>query len=453
MAKHTRPNLLFIMDDQHRHDYLSGAGASFVRTPNLDRLAERGIRFTQCITNAPVCAPARIGLASGYQPARLGCLDNNCYLPRHVTPYYVRLRDAGYRVGCVGKLDLAKPDPYNGRHGDRPRVYGWGFTHPVECEGKMHAGMADEPRGPYGFWLQEQGLFERFRADYKDREAKGWNQGAAHDSVLPTEAFEDAYIGRRAVEWIDTVLDDYPWHLFVSFVGPHNPFDPPEEYAERYRDAAVPPAVRSGHDGKPGWVNARRRNLSDDEVAVTRRQYCAAIDVIDDQVGQIIDAVERRGMSDDTILVFASDHGEMLGDHGLYTKSVPYEAALRVPLVAAGPGIPGGRTSGALVELIDINPTLCALAGLPAQEGIDARDFGALLTGERLTHREDAASALRQFRLIRTAEHKLIAHETGETELYDLEEDPDERKNVAAERPDAVQALRRRLRQRFHFPP
>ena len=453
MASTGRPNLLFIMDDQHRHDYLSAAGASFVRTPNLDRLAERGVRFTQCTTNAPVCAPARIGLASGYQPARLGCLDNNCYLPRHITPYYVRLRDAGYRVGCVGKLDLAKPDPYNGRRGDRPRVYSWGFTHPVECEGKMHAGMADEPRGPYGFWLEEQGLFARFRADYADRGARGWIAGASHDSVLPAEAFEDVYIGRRAVEWIDAVPDDYPWHLFVSFVGPHDPFDPPAAYADRYRDAAMPPAVPATGDGKPEWVNARRRDLSDDEIAVTRRQYCAAIELIDDQVGRIIEAVERRGMAEDTIVVFASDHGEMLGDHGLYTKSVPYEAALRVPLIAAGPGIPGGRPCDALVELIDVNPTLCALAGLPAQEGIDAMDFRAVLTGERSTHREEAASALREFRLVRTAKYKLVAHHTGETELYDLEDDPDEQENVANERPDVVQTLRRRLRWRFHFPP
>ena len=453
MAESRRPNLLFIMDDQHRHDYLSAAGASFLNTPNLDRLARRGIRFTQCITNAPVCAPARIGLASGYQPARLGCLDNNCYLPRHITPYYARLRDAGYRVGCVGKLDLAKPDPYNGRRGDRPRVFGWGFTHPVECEGKMHAGMADEPRGPYGFWLEKQGLFEAFRADYAARQARGWIEGASHDSVLPTEAFEDVYIGRRAAEWIGAVPDDYPWHLFVSFAGPHDPFDPPVEYADRYRDAEVPRAVRSGRVGKPGWVNARRRNLSDDEVAVTRRQYSAAIELIDDQVGRIVEAVERRRMGEDTVVVFASDHGEMLGDHGLYTKSVPYEAALRAPLIAAGPGIPRGRTSDALVELIDVNPTLCALAGLPAQEGLDASDFGPVLAGERTAHREEAASALREFRLVRTAERKLVAHHTGEVELYDLVNDPDELENVAEDRPDEVAVLRRRLRRRFHFPP
>jgi arylsulfatase A-like enzyme len=130
----TNPNVLLIMADQQRFDYLGYMGADFVNTPNLDRLAARGTVFTHCCTNAPICAPARIGLASGMDPWRLGSLGNNSFLPRSTTTYYQRLRDYGYRVGCVGKLDLAKPDQYNGRHGDRPCVYTWGFTHPEEWE-------------------------------------------------------------------------------------------------------------------------------------------------------------------------------------------------------------------------------------------------------------------------------------------------------------------------------
>ncbi|MBT3272035.1 MAG: sulfatase-like hydrolase/transferase, partial [Spirochaetales bacterium] len=138
--KAEKPNVLLIMSDQQRFDYLGYAGASFVNTPNLDRLAERGTAFSHCVTNAPVCAAARIGLATGLQPFRVGSLSNTSFLPRSSTTYYQRVRDNGYRVGCVGKLDLAKPDRYNGRYGDRPCIYGWGFTHPEECEGKMHAG-------------------------------------------------------------------------------------------------------------------------------------------------------------------------------------------------------------------------------------------------------------------------------------------------------------------------
>lgn len=444
-----RPNLLFIMDDQHRWDFLGAAGASFVNTPNLDRLAARGVLFSQCTTNCPVCAPARIGLAAGLQPGRMGSLNNASYLPRSVPTYMQRLRDHGYRVGCVGKLDLAKPDKYNGRYGDRPCVYGWGFTHPEECEGKMHAGHYDEPQGPYGFWLKERGLYDRFRADYKARSAKGWIKESSHDSVLPCDAFEDVYIGRRATEWIETIPDDFPWHYFVSFVGPHDPFDPPTEYADRYRNADMPPAIQDDMSGKPEWIKPRNRGLEPEEVAVTRRQYCAAIEAIDDQVGAILDALERRGFMDNTYIVFSSDHGEMLGDHGIYTKSVPYEGALHVPLIAAGPGIEGGWTSEALVELIDINPTLCEWAGIPAQPNIDARSFAPVTSGATDTHRTETVAKMKTFRLIRTERYKLVMHTNDRLELYDLAEDPQECHNVADEHPDIASQLNARMQSRF----
>jgi choline-sulfatase len=437
------------MDDQHRHDYLGCAGADFINTPNIDRLASRGVRFTQCTTNAPVCAPSRIALATGLQPSRIGCVDNAGYLPRSVPTYYQRLRDHGYRVGCVGKLDLAKPDQYNGRHGDRPCVYGWGFTHPEECEGKMHAGKSATPIGPYTHYLQDRGLLGQFHEDYRNRAADGWIKGGSHDSVLPTDAFEDSYIGRRAAEWIDDIPDDFPWHLFVSFVGPHDPFDPPTEYASRYRDADMPRAVSSAPDGKPAYVRRRQVDMTGDEVDVARRQYCAASELIDDQIGGILAALERRGMADNTVVLFASDHGEMLGDHGLWTKSVPYEAALRVPLVVAGPGIDGGRTSNALIELIDINPTICELAGLTTQNGIDARSIAPILNGRQADHRTETVSALRGFRCIRTHDQKLVQNVNGGAELYDLSADPDEMVNVAEAYPERVNSLGRRLAARF----
>jgi choline-sulfatase len=245
------------------------------------------------------------------------------------------------------------------------------------------------------------------------------------------------------------VPDDYPWHYFVSFVGPHNPFDPPGEYAERYRGAEMPPAIEPSLDGKPAFVRRRQVAIAPDERVHTRRQYCAAIELIDDHVGRMLEALEARGMSENTWVLFASDHGEMLGDHGLYTKSVAYEASLRVPLLAAGPGIPGGRTSDALVELIDLNPTICELAGLPAQENIDAVSFAPLLRDEAETHRADAVSALRHLRCIRTARDKLIQNFNDAAELYDLEADPDERHNIAAEQPERVAELSARLTERF----
>jgi choline-sulfatase len=443
------PNILFISSDQHRHDYLGASGAGFMRTPNLDALAARGVRFTQCCTNAPVCTPARVGLATGLQPARLGSLDNRSYLPRSATTYYQRLRDAGYRVGCVGKLDLAKPDKYNGRCGDRPCVFGWGFTHPEEVEGKMHAGANPTPQGPYGLLLQEKGLYAKFHEDYAARSARGWRIGASHDSVLPTEYFADSYIGRRSAEWIESIPDDFPWHLFVSFVGPHDPFDPPTEYADRYRDAAVPEPVSDEMTGKPRWVAGRREPGTAEQVAETRRQYCASTELIDAEVGRILDALERRGMAGNTFVIYSSDHGEMLGDHGLYHKSCAYEAALRVPLICAGPGIAAGGTSDALVELIDVNPTICELAGLPPQERIDARSIGAVLRGESESHRSETVSALRGFRCVRSDRWKYIENYNDVDELYDLAEDPCELRSLAADQPKRCREMRALMVRRY----
>jgi arylsulfatase A-like enzyme len=436
-----RPNILFVMTDQLRHDYLGCAGADWLRTPNIDALAARGVRFTQCTTNAPVCAPARIGLASGQHPARIGSLQNHSFLPTSAPTYYQRLRDHDYRVACVGKLDIGKPARYVGACGHRPRAYSWGFTHPHECEGKMSAGRAGEPHGPWTNLLRDRGLYADFSRDYIKRQKGGWTVGQAHDSVLPTDLFEDCYIGRTAADWIAAASDDYPWHMFVSFVGPHDPFDPPTEYADRYRDAAMPPAIPTDRDGKAQWVQGRQRDHDVDEVAVTRRQYSALIELIDDHVGLMLGQLEKRGQLDNTIVVVSSDHGEMLGDHGLYQKSCAYEGALRVPLIVAGPGIAVGRSSDALVELIDVNPTISELAGLPAQPNIDARSFVPVLTGLASEHRNGTISELDRFQCTRTRDHKLITNTNDVAELYDLNADPDEHDNIAVENSDICRDL------------
>lgn len=238
----TPPNLLLLMTDQLRYDWLGCHGTPGVHTPHLDALAADGVRFTHCVTNAAVCAPARIALATGVRPHRLGVLGNADVLPPGTPTYYQALRDGGYRVGCTGKLDLDKPTRFLGRHGDRPAVFRWGFTHPLETEGKMHAGADAEghPLGPYGYFLAEHGLWDRFHEDYRVRvpaiftsifdRSRPPTDDLYRESVLPQWAFEDVWIAERAVEWVDKVGDDHPWHLFVSFVGPHDPFDPPADW-------------------------------------------------------------------------------------------------------------------------------------------------------------------------------------------------------------------------------
>ena len=337
-----------------------------------------------------------------------------------------------------------------GRYGDRPRAYNWGFTHPEECEGKMHAGKSATPIGPYTHYLQNKGLLEKFHQDYRNRSSSGgWIKNGSYDSVLPTEDFEDSYIGRRSTEFIENIPDDFPWHLFVSFVGPHDPFDPPTEYGDKYRHADMPTPILDDMDGKPEWVKKRTVNVTLEEIAVTRQQYCAATELIDDQIGNMLRALEERGMLENTYIIYSSDHGEMLGDHGLYTKSLAYEASLRVPLIVAGPGIEANRISNGLVELIDLNPTICELAGVPVLENIDGRSIAPVLRDETVTHRTETVSRLANFSCIRTQTHKLIDSRDGFVELYNLEDDPDELHNIADTEQTLVEELRSLMESRY----
>ena len=209
----------------------------------------------------------------------------------------------------------------------------------------------------------------------------------------------------------------------------------------------MPPAIQDSLEGKPAYLRRRTVPATPDQVALTRRQYCGAVELIDNQVGRMLDALERRGQLDNTYIVFTSDHGEMLGDHGLYTKSVPYDGAVHIPLLVSGPGIAGGRVSNALIELIDTHPTLCDLAGLPQQENVDARSFVSILQGGTADHRADRdqradiVTAFRSFRSLRTRRYTLIETYNDLTELYDWEADPQELDNVAAQHPDLVREL------------
>jgi choline-sulfatase len=246
---------------------------------------------------------------------------------------------------------------------------------------------------------------------------------------LPAADFEDAFIGRHAAAWIRERTGEYPWHYFVSFVGPHDPYDPPSVYAERYRSAAMPAAVPEAEEGRPPSMLKKRRGVSDDLIAVARRQYAASMSQLDDEIGRILAAVEERGELERTLIIFTSDHGDMMGDLGMWAKSVPYEASTRVPLIVAGPGIATGRNQ-ALVSLHDCNASICEWAGLLPQEDIDARSFAAVARGEDKELRDWQLIQLRAFRALRSRQELFVAHNDGEGEYYDLAADPGCQRNA-----------------------
>ena len=216
--KNQRPNILLISTDSLRFDFLGCAGGP-ARTPNIDALAARGVRFKTCITNSPVCAPARSGLATGIEPHRMGGQDNDVQVQPNTRTYYGQLRDHGYHVACAGKLDLGKPSGLPGPDGAAPRAYAWGFTQPHETEGDSSLGKHAMPTGPYSHYLDKKGLFQTLHEDIKRRNASGVVRDVS-DCPLGTEDFVDTYTGRKALEWLSNPPQHNPWHLFCQLCRP-----------------------------------------------------------------------------------------------------------------------------------------------------------------------------------------------------------------------------------------
>ncbi len=454
----SRPNILFIMSDQHRFDWLSCRGLEGLQTPHLDRLAEEGVMFSQATCNSPLCAPARAALATGLRPPRCHVLDNSYSLSPDTWTIYRHLRRYGYRTSLFGKLDLHKPQFYDGIRGDLPIVYQLGFTDPLEAEGKQHGAQrifveredGSHGRlliGPYQRYLRGKGLLNPFCEDYAYRQTQ--HAHYAEPSVLPCEDFEDAWIGEKACQYLREVNDDSPWFTFVSFVGPHNPWDAPAEYLEQYEDVPMPdPVVDPGAD-RAAWVQRKQEEMmrgTDEATAQKMRQnYSGMVTLIDDYVGEMLDILEARSLLKDTIVVYTSDHGEMLGDLGLVHKSVQYEPALRVPLILSGWGVPEKGTSDALVELFDVTPTLLDLVNLPAPAALDARSFAPLLQGEAEAHRQYQIAQLPFTTCIRDGDFKAVVNPNDRPELYELRDDPWETENVYEQHGERYRHLMQKL--------
>ncbi len=447
-----QPNLLFLFPDQWRWDWLaceqSPYGKVPVRTPNIDKLVQRGTRFTQCRTNSPVCAPARACLATGMRYPAAGVIDNRQDTDPRADTVFQRLRDAGYRTLTCGKNDLHKKTVWKGREGWTQRLGQYGFSDAIDQSGKLDAAAAGGldrggPHCSYTSFLHANGLFELYRQDYKRRGEQATHPTADWPSPLPRPFYTDDFCGRMALELLDRTPREGPWMLWVNFPGPHDPFDPPRELQARYDGIQFPEPV-AGTDSFSG------KPLDHQQL---RRNYAAECEGIDEWVGRIVDAVDQRGQRENTLVIFASDHGEMLGDHGWFTKHSAYEGSVHVPLIAAGPGAPAGSVCEDPVELIDISALLLRSAGLDYPSQWDARlpaPFGG-------TARTVQRSALRDWRMACDGRYKLIDDATSPEKpgrrhtfkqsraLFDLREDPAEVENILERSPQIARRLEAEL--------
>ena len=390
-----RPNILWICTDSQRWDTLGCYGNPYVHTPRLDALGENGVVFERCFTQSPVCTPSRACFLTGRYPRTTRVRQNGQVMPRDEILITRLLAEAGYVCGLSGKLHVSACHPHPYAAGE-PRVddgyteFHWSH-HPAESW----------PTNEYSHWLRERGAVFDTPPHPDSPHVK---------TGMPAEYHQTTWCAQKAINFIESAAAfDRPWVFSVNLFDPHDNFDPPAEYLQRYlkrlADIPLPNYVPGELDDKPAFQAIDHHGacnnpnsypfseMTEHDHRLVRAAYWAMIDLIDAQVGRMLAALERTGQRENTIVVFISDHGELLGDHGIYLKGPHfYEPAVRVPLIISCPAlIPAGRRSGALVELVDLAPTLHEATGLAPQERMQGRSLWPALRGraDLRRHRDD----------------------------------------------------------------
>jgi arylsulfatase A-like enzyme len=438
----SRPHIIFIMTDQQRFDTIRALGYDYVDTPNLDRLVNEGVTFTNCHITAPSCAPSRASLFTGHYPHTTGILRN---ADRWTQSWIKLLQDSGYRTINMGKMHSY---PYHTPLGFEERYV-------VEnkdryLEERFYFDEWDKALRARGLVKQQRELY-RQRADY--RESLG-----AFTWDLPADMQSDNFVGDMTSWYIRTKpKDDRPLFLQVGFPGPHPPYDPTPDFAEKYMQREFPllEVTQEELDGQPEpFRKMRVHNSEVDHDSVvhllnpTREQrqrqrayYMANVEMIDIKVGEIMDALEEKGYLENAVVIFTSDHGDCLTDHGHSQKWTMYDIIMRMPLIVWSPGrFGGGRQIDGLCQLMDIGPAILELAEIEVPTEIEAKSLLPAIEGKDWTARdyvyaEHGRDGILQeidfMSMVRSRDWKLVHFlDSPEGQLFDLKNDPDEVKNL-----------------------
>ncbi len=438
MIRHdNRPNILFIMSDEHAPHFTGFHGHPLVRTPHLDRLAACGTVFEHAYCNSPLCAPSRMSLMTGRYIHNIGAWDNSTPLPLDTITWAHLLRAAGYDVALSGKQHFVGLDQLHGFRTQLARDLHAERAHPT-FDWSQGTLVAPHP------WpgLAQAGPGQTVEIEVDDQ----------------AEAAALAYLR-------DPARQAGPWALNVSFIAPHFPLVAPPEYWEHYPPERVDlPTLPPGHTATqhPAIRRMRRMFGMPDEVPeeLTRRGragYYGLITYLDATIGRLLAALDDTGQRENTIVIYTSDHGEMAGEHGMWRKSNFYEHSARVPLVLAGPGLPAGRRIPAVVSLVDLIATIVDLGGGTPITPLDGDSLLPPLRG--LAEWKDEAFAeylahgvARPMAMLRRGRFKLNYYLDERPELYDLEADPGEFTDLAAspEHAPILDDLRERLLARWN---
>lgn len=454
-----QPNIIMILCDELRADALGCFGNPIVKTPNIDRLAREGTRFSQCFVTQPTCTPSRASILTGCYPSALRSRMVGCHTPDDERFLPRALSANGYRTASIGKIHLvpqaAEPDVLAQALASGDGSY-FGFQEVDLVNG--HGSRCFGNR--YTDWLRERlpDLNERLaQTTAYENGVNCWRWN------LPEEVHSSHYIADRAIDFLESATDA-PFFLHISFPDPHYPFTVPEPWASLYHPAdmspPIPPVTESADmpdlhqrvyrgpqtpapDSAPprdrviGTPPHNYANYDLDDWRQVKAIYYGMVSLVDHSVGRILDAVSRLGMNDNTMIVFVADHGDYLGDHGLYGKGLPYDSALRTPLIFRGPGVAAAQNINSVESTLDIAPTLLEYAGISEPEGIQGCSLMQLLSGAAsprpntaLVENDDDFAALRMRTLITPRWRLTYYHGRDWGELIDRERDPFEMRNL-----------------------
>lgn len=444
---HKKPNILVLMADQLTPGALAAYGNTVCKTPHIDKLAAAGVVFDAAYTNSPLCAPSRYVFMSGKLPSRIRGYDNASELPSEVLTFGHYLRHAGYHTVLSGKMHFCGADQLHG------------------FEERLTTDIYPADFGWTPDWSQPE-----------VRPSWYHNMGSVIDAGVCVRTnqldFDEEVVFAARQKLFDMArgTDERPFCMVVSLTHPHDPYAIPQQYWDRYQHQDIDmPKVSAGEVvADPHSLRLRhvsdmdRTPVTDEQVRNARHAYYGAVSFVDDQIGAVLDALQQTGQADNTIILLLADHGDMLGERGLWYKMNFFEGASRVPLIVHAPSRFHAGRIGAAVSLADILPTLVDLAhdgNSPAYpEEIDGRSLWPHLNGQT-GHDEVIGEYLGEgtvapLLMIRRGHFKFVYSPVDPDQLYDLHADPQERMNLASEpqHADLVHALRQEIATRWDFP-
>lgn len=409
-----RPNILLIMADQ-----LSDAWLDVAKTPALDRLVSEGARFNNAYSNSPLCAPARSAMLTGRLNSSIGAYDNAAELPASIPTFAHHLRSAGYQTCLVGKMHFVGPDQMHG-YEERlstdiyPVDFGW-------------TPDWDNPDDRFDWWYHNM--------------ASVTDAGVVEASNQLDYDDEAGFQAVRKIRDLARTKDDRPWMLTVSFTHPHDPYLTRREFWDLYDDDEIPmPAVEQLPNPDPHsrrlahMIESDTTPPTEDEVRTARHAYLANVSYVDSLIGEMLDTLERLGMDENTVILFTTDHGDMLGERGLWYKMSFFEHSSRIPMIVSGAGVEPSSVDTP-VSLLDVLPTLLSLGSCEEDEEAVGSDLLKVASGsdpDRTVLGEYMGEgAVAAVLMIRRGTEKFIWSAADPPQLYDLATDPRELNNLA----------------------